>query len=73
MTLGVRPPRRDASQTESLRFIRDLQLRSFVVTVPGLLLAALAGAPLWAIALGAVAIAALVLDAVLLTRRIRRG
>jgi hypothetical protein len=61
MTLGVRPPRRGASRADGLRFIRDLQVRSLLFCLPAFVLAILAGAPGWALVLGAVALAALVL------------
>ena len=72
MTLGVRPPRRGASRADGLRFIRDLQVRSLLFCLPAFVLAIVADAPGWALVLGAVALAALVLDSVLLTRRIAR-
>ena len=70
LTLGVRPPRRGGSRTDGLRFIRDLQVRCLLLCVPAFVLAIVAGAPRWALVLGGVALAALVLDSVLLSRRI---
>jgi hypothetical protein len=72
LTFGVKPPPRGAPRVESLRFIRDIELRSLLFVVPAFLLLVLVSTSIWWTVIAGVAIVGLVQSAVRLTLRIRR-
>jgi hypothetical protein len=72
LTLGVRPPADPENRVEVLRFLRDLMLRSLVVSVVGgAIVVAVLQDTTWTIVLGAV-VALTALDALFLTWRLGR-
>lgn len=72
LTLGVPPPADPANRVETLRFLRDLMVRSLVVSVVGgLLVVSIVQSTTWTIVLVAV-VTLTALDALFLTWQLRR-
>ena len=72
LTFGVKPPPRGAPRIESLRFVRDMQLRSLLFVVPTFLLLVFVSTSIWWTVIAGVAMVGLIQSAVRLTLRIRR-
>lgn len=72
--LGVQPPEPGADRAARLRFVRDLQVRSLLLTVPLCLIVILVVDSLWAsIAIGSVLLLTLLDVAYLTITSARRG
>jgi hypothetical protein len=72
LTLGVPPPADSTNRVEVLRFLRDLMVRSLLVSiVVGAVVIAIVQSTTWTIVLGAV-LALTALDALFLTWQLRR-
>jgi hypothetical protein len=72
-TLGVRPPAAGASRHERRRFVRDMNARSALFGVALLLVALIAEAGTWLLAVCGLAVIIPLLDAAWLTATLRRG
>jgi hypothetical protein len=72
LTLGVRAPRAGAPRVEGRRFVRDMQLRVILATVPLVALAVAEGLPSWFLAGVGLSLVLLVATAVVLTASVRR-
>jgi hypothetical protein len=72
LTLGVPPPADSTNRVEALRFLRDLMVRSLLVSVVFVVVVvAVVQSTTWTIVLGAV-VALTALDALFLTWQLRR-
>jgi hypothetical protein len=72
-TLGVKPPSKPASRIDSLRFVRDLNLRVSMCMVPAVLAALFFASQTWVLAVVLLGFLVVVGDVVYLSVRIRRS
>ena len=72
-TLGVPPPDKSGGRAASLRFVRDLLLRTLLVSIPLFAVLLLIGAPSVTILIAAAVMALTLLDVLWLTFAIRRS
>jgi hypothetical protein len=72
LTFGVTPPRRAAPRVETLRFIRDVELRALLLFLPALLLLVMLATSAWWVVAAGVAMLGLFQHVVRLTLLIRR-